>query len=178
MTHLPHRTRRIAHALFLSVTILMAAIVGLLIYVTAVPTLLVAERAHSFGLEVAWPVSGTARAALVACAWMSAGIALFTLSQVARLFRAYADDAALTPNAARAIRGIGLGLVAQAFWSLLLHPLSGLALTMDAPVGQRMLAIAIQSDAIGTALAGGLMLLIGIVMTQAVAVARENEGFV
>ena len=41
-----------------------------------------------------------------------------------------------------------------------------------------MLTVRFDAHELGFALAGGLMLMIGIVMRQAVEVARENAGFV
>ena len=143
------------------------------------PATFAAARATELALDISgWTTGALARAGLLALSLLSALAALFTLWQAARLFAAYAQDAALAPQAAEAIRGVGTGLLALALLGILRRTGDTLLLTLGAPEGQRMLAVGLGSDDLGFLLAAALMLLIGVVMGQAVEIARENEAFV
>ena len=104
--------------------------------------------------------------------------ALYVLWQMRRLFRCYRVGQTLSGDAARAILRIGVGILAVLILGVLAHSLQGLALTLGNPPGQRSLSVAVSSADLALALTGGLILVIGWVMREAVDVAEENRGFV
>ncbi|MBY6117904.1 DUF2975 domain-containing protein [Mameliella alba] len=176
---LPRATRRAAQVLRGLSFIAMTVLLGLVVWVAVDPAFLVSHRADALGLDMGGRTLGLAsRMALVAGAWIALGAVFYTLWHMSRLFACYAGDAALTPTAAHALRQIGLGFLAQAAVGLLGHPVETLLLTLGAPAGQRMVSLAVSSADLGFVLAGGMMLIVGLVTSQAVALRSENEGFV
>ncbi|MDJ0822586.1 MAG: DUF2975 domain-containing protein [Paracoccaceae bacterium] len=179
MHPLPPSTRTWAHRLRLLSFAAMALVVAAGVYATLDPTGLITSRAAALNIDTGpWDTGALTRILMVTGLWIGTALTLVLLWQLARLFEHYAADAALTFEAARTIRRIGLLLFALAGFGILGRTLAGLAITLNAPDGSRVLAIGLSSSDVGLALAGGLMALIGAVMQQAVAVARENEGFV
>lgn len=104
--------------------------------------------------------------------------ALYVLWQMRRLFQLYRRGETLGAPAAVAILRIGAGLLATLILGIISHSLQILVLTLRNPPGERALSIAFSSQDFGLALAGGLMLVIGWVMREAVAAAEENRSFV
>ncbi len=179
MQPLPHATRTWARRLRLLSFAAMAFVVAAGVYATLDTGSLLAARAAALNIDLGqWETGAMTRVLMVTGLWIGTALTLLLLWQLARLFNHYAADAALTFEAALTIRRIGLLFFALAGFSILGRTLAGLVLTMNAPEGSRVLAIALSSSDLGFALAGGLMALIGAVTQQAVAVARENQGFV
>lgn len=104
--------------------------------------------------------------------------ALLLLAEMRRLFRGYAKGEVLTAQSAIHIRRIGQCLVGLAGLGVIIPTLQGIALTADNPTGSRVLAIALTSDTIGFALAGGLLVVIGWAMAEAARAAEENASFI
>ncbi|WP_299848203.1 DUF2975 domain-containing protein [uncultured Roseovarius sp.] len=179
MSNLPCRTQKLARFLRLCCFAAMAGVLAVAVYVSIAPDRFVAEAARAMmpGTEV-WDVGNAATLLLYLVAAVNLGIVLFVLWQVARLTGCYGTGDALSSASADAIRWIGLGLLTKAVIGVLDDTATGLILSIDAPSGQGMLVISFGSTDIWFALAGGLMLLIGLVMLQAVDVAEDNRGFV
>ena len=180
MTHLPLPTRRFARLLRTITLAAMAALGAVAVYALLQPHLIFDAATARFapnGIPM-WDIGTLAKALLLLLGAIALAAILFTLWRMARLFGLYAQGDALSGQAAREIRLTALGLLAQAAIKILGHTATGLVLSIDAPVGHRVLAIGIGSPEIGFALAGGLLLLIGVVMQQAIAIAEENKGFV
>lgn len=179
MTSLTAGTRRWAQALYWLTWVAMAAAVAFYLYLTLVPDTLVGQSHDLLGkAKPTWPTSALTQVLLTLGIWLELATILYAQWHMAGLFRSYARDQALSPKAAICIRGIGLATLARALLSLLTTPYLSLVLSIDAPQGQRSFAVALNTETIALALAGGMMLLIGTVMAQAVTIARENEGFV
>lgn len=179
MTSLPARTRLLASILFFATLLCIVLIVGVSGYASTQPNAFAAARGESLGVEnTGWTIGGIATGLLLASHWMLTMVQVLILWQTSALMRQYRDDRALSPQAAGAIRNIGLGILLHAGLQVLRHPVDTLALTLDAPAGQHAVAITLGTNELGTALAGGIMLLIGVVMRQAVAVSQENQEFV
>lgn len=106
------------------------------------------------------------------------GLVMVVLWQMRCLFDLYARAQMLTEIAALRIRRVAQGLLWLSAAGIVTWPINVVALTWGNPPGQRVLSVGIQQSDIGFFLAGALLLLIGWVMGHAVAVARENEGFV
>ncbi len=126
--------------------------------------------------EAALP--GAARTALVLVGALPAMAAIYVLGQMGSLFRMYAAGETLTPAAARAIRRIGMGLLAMAALGFVTRPLQILLASLGNPPGERVLAIGFDTYDLGLILAGGLLLTIGWAMGDAVRAARENAEFI
>ncbi|MFZ5963092.1 DUF2975 domain-containing protein [Thalassococcus sp. BH17M4-6] len=179
MTSLPTDTRRFAE--FLRYAALAGIVIVVLSWGWTVldPQRLADARAEELGLDRVGAALGPgARILLLVMAALSGAAVIATLIPAARLCRAYSRDAALSVEAAAAISGIGCGLVAQAAMGVLRRTGDTLALTLGAPAGERTLALGFGSTDLGLALAASLMLMIGLVMRQAVDIARDNAGFV
>ena len=180
MTSLPPSTRRMARALhyfaWFGIAFIIAGCIRSSINVLPDMQML---AGRTLTAPITWQVSAKAQALFVALHWLHYLPMLFGVFQIARLFRTYADDQALSPRAAIAIRRIGLGAIAQALTNMPFNPLKAMILTMDAPAGQQSgLFIWFSSDELWLFLGGGLMLVIGFVTRQAAAVSQENAEFV
>lgn len=103
---------------------------------------------------------------------------IYTLWNMRLLFRRYANGEMLSYGCATAILRIGKGLVSVALIPILAHPVQVLLISLENPPGQRAFAIAISSDNVGFLLAGGLVILLGWVLREAVSIAEENQRFV
>ncbi|SNS80111.1 DUF2975 domain-containing protein [Antarctobacter heliothermus] len=176
---LPLATRRAAAVLRTLSLLAIAVLVGLAIWIAVDPGVLLAHRLPELGIDLGGRmISETVTALLVIGALFALTTVLYTLWHMARLFECYAQDAALTPRAAHALRHVGFGFLAQAAAGLLAHPVETLLLTAGAPAGQKMLSFAVSSSDLGFVLAGGMMMIVGLVTSQAIALRAENEGFV
>lgn len=176
---LPRATRRAALVLQIFSLIGAAVLLGIAVWIGVAPDTLIAYRVSAMGLGPdGFEIGTAAQIGLVAGAWLVLSTVMYTLWHMTRLFACYRNDAALTPGAAHALRHTGIGFLAQAAAGLMATPVEGLLLTLGAPQGQRMLTLALSSADLGFVLAGGMMLIVGLVMSQAVALKAENEGFV
>ena len=173
-------TRRAAQWLQRATQVAILLVLGAGLAVSILPDALLslAQQALAPPAEPTWEVSLLTRILLLFPAWISLAAVLFTLWQMALLFECYANDDPLSEEAARAVRAIGVGLLAQAAIHVLAHTFTGLILSIDAPAGERMLAIGVGSMEVGFALAGALLLLVGSVLVEASRALEENESFV
>lgn len=179
MPSLPDRTRRHARSLGWASLLALAILFVTGVFVTLQPGYQMTQLAQEIGLtEMSWTPSKLAVTLLILSAWISLLPLFYVFWQMHRLFTAFAQDAALSVQASTAIRGIGVGLLIKAVLQVLSHTWNSLLLTMDAPLGQRQGSIAIGFEDLIFALAGGMMLVIGVVLTQAIAIKQENEAFV
>jgi hypothetical protein len=103
---------------------------------------------------------------------------LWTLNTMRRLFDQYRQGVVLTQDCAGLIQGIGRGVVAIAALRILAFPVQTILLTWAAPVGDRQLAVGLNTSDITLLLAGGLLTVIGWAMYDAAATASENKAFV
>ena len=133
--------------------------------------------AHS-GAPQTWAFSTLSLILWGALVVVLAASGIYVLWRLATLFALYQKGEALSDAAARAIRLAGVGLIVRAGLGVLARPLESLIVTLDAPAGQHMVAIAFDASDLWLVLAGGLVLVIGAVTRDAVAIARENEAFV
>lgn len=103
---------------------------------------------------------------------------LFALGHMRALFRRYRAGDILTAPCARNIRCIGTALATLALIQIVSLPLQIALLTADNPPGARQLTFALSSENLWLLLAGGLLVVIGWAMTEAVLAAEENRGFI
>lgn len=179
MKALSLRTRRFAAALE---ALSYLAILGALaagVYSTLDPSAVANAIAKDHSLpDPLWDLGLLAKTLLALAVWISICALVYTLWHMARLFACYRGDAPINQRAAQAIRRIGQGFLAQAFLGILGTTIDVLILSTDAPVGQRRLSVGLNTDDLGLLLACGLLIMVGVVMAQAVEVARENQEFV
>jgi ABC-type Fe3+ transport system permease subunit len=103
---------------------------------------------------------------------------LGTLVQMRRLFSRYRAGEVLTDACAAHIRATGLWLGALAVLQVAVHPLQTVALSFQAPAGQRQLSVALTGETLWLLLAAGLLAVIGHAMRLAARTAEENRSFV
>ena len=111
-------------------------------------------------------------AAILLCA------ALYVLWHMRALFGQYRQSHIFNAACARHIHRIGTGLIVLAVLRVVLHPVQVLLLTLSNAPGQRAVSLQLSSSDFGLLLAGGLMIVIGWTMSEAVALAEENRSFV
>ncbi len=176
---LPRRTRHWAVTLQWMTWVTMLALVILIPYSLFDPAALVAQAHDSISKAPGdWTTGSSAIALLIGASLLQLAVTLLILWHMSRLFGCYAKGEALSLPAARHIRGIGIWTLVRALMAVLHTPFVSLVLSIDAPEGQRSLSVAIDSHLVALSLVGGMMLMIGMVIAQAVAIARENESFV
>lgn len=121
------------------------------------------------------PWKSTLVITLGAVALLPIGVALV---QMRRLFARYRRGEILIQPCARHILHIGWALAALALAQLVVLPLQIVVLTMDNPPDDRLLSTAFGSESLWLLLSGGLLIVIGWVMVEAVRAADENAGFI
>ncbi|SMX26719.1 hypothetical protein TRP8649_00804 [Pelagimonas phthalicica] len=179
MPSLPNRTRRLSQILSLVSLFALAVLFLTGALLSFQPDHHMAELAQEIGItDMSWTPSRLAVTLWSLSIWVSLAPLFYVFWHMYRLFRAFAGDAALSTQASTAIRGIGAGFLVKALMQVLSHTWEVLFLTMDAPQGQRQLSVAFGLEDLIFALAGGMMLVIGVVLTQAIAIKQENEAFV
>lgn len=106
------------------------------------------------------------------------GAILYTLWQMRDLFARYAKGESLTVGCAEAIRKTGIGLIWIVVLDALMMPVQSLLLAWLISPEAASFALDISAASLGLLLAGGLIVLVGWVMREAVDVAEENARFV
>ncbi|WJY22589.1 DUF2975 domain-containing protein [Fontisubflavum oceani] len=115
---------------------------------------------------------------ILAIEMVSVVIAAYILWQMRTLFGFYKSGETLSARCADRILRIGQGLVTVGVVGFLSNTAIVLLLTMANQAGSRTLSLTFTDGDIGFFLAGGLIVVIGWVMREAVQVAEENRGFV
>lgn len=183
MYPLPHSTRQIAAALRWFSLLCIVGLAGAAVYLGFNTDYLIEEARNNVLTDAVagigfWEIGLAGRAALAALGVIGLAIMGFTLWHMARLFAHFAAGESISPAIARQTRRIGLGFLMCGVYSLVSHTLTGLALSIDAPVGHRVLAVRFETNDAWFLLSGGMLMIIGLVMQQALALKVENEGFV
>lgn len=179
MSQLSSRTCRVSFWLGVSCYAAIALMLGYALFALLTPDFLVTQAIDKvFHEPVTWTIGPLARILLLVLGLVTLSAVLYTLWHTARLFSLYSTGEAISATTSETISRIGIGLLAQAAMSFFGTTLTGLILSIGAPEGRGILVIAIKGPEIGFALAGGLMMLIGLVMLQAVEAVRENREFV
>ncbi len=117
--------------------------------------------------------------------WLSAGLLTFTLApafyllmQIRKLFTTYSAGEIFTIGASDTLRRIGTAFLVLACVSVLSNTALVLIATYDNPQGQRSLALSLGSKEYALILIGGLISVIGWVMSEAAQISDENRQFV
>ena len=106
------------------------------------------------------------------------GAILYTLWQMRKLFARYAKGESLTTGCAEAIRKTGIGLVWIVILDTFMMPVQSYVISSIISPEDVSVEVDISAASIGLLLAGGLIVLVGWVMREAVDVAEENARFV
>lgn len=130
------------------------------------------------GLPAATAPSGMKSTAVLVLGALTLIPITMALAQMRALFARYRAGEILTPPCARHILRSGRALMGLAVLQMVILPLQILVLTADNPPGQRIVSLSLNSETLWLLLAGGLLVTIGWVMTEAARAAEENAGFV
>lgn len=180
----PNRQARLDRIRFFSMIlargcVLLAGLLtaALLLYWFGAPSASIAKDAQ---IPEGWLTDiGPGRRALAfGISFVPLGCLILALLAARRCFNAFAAGTFFSREPARGLRDFALGLLASA----LLKPFSMAAmsvlLTLDAPAGQHRLTLSFGSDTVLMLLAAGTIAVIAWVMTEAAALAEENQQFV
>ena len=105
-------------------------------------------------------------------------VSLFGLGQMWQLFGGYARGEVFTTAAATRLRRLALVLMSLCLVKPLTGALMSVALTINSPPGQRLVAVGLSSDDYLLLLMGAVLLAIASVMREAARLAAENAEFV
>ncbi|MES2935420.1 MAG: DUF2975 domain-containing protein [Pseudomonadota bacterium] len=95
-----------------------------------------------------------------------------------QIFLDFANNAYFNFKIVKSMRSFAAGVFTAAFSGLIVSPLIGVILTLQAPAGSHALALHVGSQELLGMLFGGIAWQIAHVMTKAVALAEENAQFV
>ncbi len=126
------------------------------------------------------PVVIDERALLLGAAVSLPGVllGLAALAQLWQLFGEYAAGRVFGHRAQQRLRGFAGFMLASALAAPLLRAALGVALTLGNPPGQRLLALSLYWSDYIAILCSAVLLAVAVVMSEAVRLAEENEGFV
>lgn len=102
----------------------------------------------------------------------------YALYALRALFGAFRKGDLVSPRTADLMRRAGGAFVLAAVWGAIAHTLSILLLTLNNPVGERVLTIGLSSDQLFPLLLAGVLFAIGHVLSVAAAIEAENRAFV
>lgn len=105
-------------------------------------------------------------------------LGLLALWHLWRLFGEYGNGRVFGRPAQQHMKAFGSCMLASALLAPLQRAAIGVALTLGNPPGERMLALSVSWNDYVAILCGAVLLAIGVVMSQAVQLAEENDGFV
>jgi len=112
------------------------------------------------------------------CSLPPIAVALYALWHLWQLFGEYGQGRVFGQAAQVHLRRFAWAMLASALMAPFERAAIGIALTLGNPVGQRLLVLAINWNDYITILTGAVLLAVATVMTEAVRLAEENEGFV
>ncbi|MBL0088647.1 MAG: DUF2975 domain-containing protein [Ideonella sp.] len=126
------------------------------------------------------PMALDERAMLLGALSSLPGVALglYALWQLWCLFGEYSEGLVFGQAAQKHLRRFAWGILLMALATPFLRAAMGVALTLGNPPGQRLLALGFGWDDYVSILTGAVLLAVATVMTEAVRLAEENDGFV
>jgi len=116
--------------------------------------------------------------AAIAVSLVQVAALLFALWNMSRLFGNFRAGRIIAPQTAQRLFRTGQGLVAAALLSILADPVQTVLLSWNLGPGQRQLSVSLSLPDVLFLVAGGLLVLVGYAMREAVALQDENRGFV
>lgn len=103
-------------------------------------------------------------------------VLFLTLNEMRRLFDLFAKGEILTDHSADLIKDIGQGFLALAIIPFVLNPVQSGLLTLANGPGDRSIAISFSNEMFISALAGGVIIVIGGAMREALRVMTESSA--
>lgn len=174
---IPRKIKTVSHILS-TVALVALILLPIIVAVSAALSVLPADLRAAAGLGPEDQPSRLLMLAIYAVGAAPLLIYLFVLSQLRALMACYIRGDILTPDSAGHIQRMGKGVSIAAIVGLITTPLQITLASFALPEGQRVLSLHFGSADLGLFLAGGVLLTIGWVMTEAAIVADENRGFV
>jgi hypothetical protein len=172
-------TSRLPSVLFVGTWIVIVALPLTFIWIAATGALSLEAVAERFpGVIIGDGLSESAILVAFGIGMIPFLIVLGVMWHMQALFRLYQKGQALTEKAAVRIGYIGVGLLLTAVARILANTLQVLVLSSANPVGHRIVSVDLEFSEIALFLAGGLMIVIGRSMAEAVFAAEEVRGFV
>lgn len=173
------QTRRIARPLSLLTTAVLIAYPLALLAMALTGSFNIAYLRDTYDL-VALPevFALPALIATYAIALVSVALTCAVLWNIRALLRLFSQGDVVGPETARIISRIGTLLLVLATYSVVAHTLTVLALTLGNPPGGRSLSVAVNSTDLFLFIAAGMMIVIGLAMSEAARIADENRAFV
>lgn len=172
---IPRLARPMAHLMTAALALVPLIIV---LYVLLFPAQLVHHpfiAASNVELET---LSAPAMAAAIAALLIVSAPTLWGVWELKRLFEGYSGGAIFTVAAARRLRNCGVAVLISAAKTAVGSLLLSLAVSIDLPLGRRVLALGLSSDDVALLLIGGVVLVIARVMEEGARLAEENAAFV
>lgn len=120
----------------------------------------------------------SAKAWSFAAMMVAAGPYLWGMYELWRMFRLFMNGAILTPSAVSRFRRFAVALTLGFFSQPVGSALLSAALSFNTQVPHKFLAVSISTESIMSAMLGVAMIVVGWVMSEAVAVMDENRAFV
>ena len=116
--------------------------------------------------------------AALAVTFLQVAALLYALWQMSHLFANFGAGLIITPQSAQRLFRTGQGLAGAALLGILADPVQSVLLSWQMGPGQRRLVIGLSMPDILFLVAGGLLVLVGYAMREAVALQDENRSFV
>lgn len=123
-------------------------------------------------------IGGTAIVAGLLWGLAQVGVLGIALHAVWRTFDVLADGEALDAMAGQWLKRAGFAFAATAALIIVARPVLSLAVSMNAPAGQRFVTVGIGSSELLALLIAGVLVALGHILALAAEISRENREFV
>lgn len=140
--------------------------------------LLMAAVACGLGSDAVFTITPTARIIILLAATVPGSLFVWSLLILAAIFHRIERGQVMVEANARALSRVGVLFLSFAGLSVIAQTISVLAATYANPAGERMLSITFGSPQISALVTGITFFAIGLVLREAVRMAKENESFV
>ncbi len=116
--------------------------------------------------------------AAFALAWIPALLFVLAMIRLGTLFRAFGEGRVLIDENAASLLRVGWLLVACGAATPVVRALQSIAMTIDNPPGQRLLAVTLDPGVFAAMAAGAALIAFGHVLREAIRLSDENQSFV
>lgn len=174
------RIRRLARAMRIIILVSVLALAAVDVAIWVVPEWLAATLVphlgmpHDARIDLGVPV----RLAGFLLSWLPLGLLAFAMFSARGMFAEYAEGRLFSRCAADHLHRAARAILCLAVAGPLMQTVYVLLFTFSNGPGQRLLYLGVTSDDLLTAIVGGLLFSIALVMREAARVAEENAAFV
>lgn len=123
-------------------------------------------------------LDGLVRSVGFVLSWIPLGVLIYAMLRTRGLFAEYAEGRLFSVEAAERLKSTARAVLLLAVFSPFMPTVFVLLFTFENPQGQKLLYLGADSTDVMTAIVGGLLFAIALVMGEAAKVAAENEQFV